>query len=422
MSKKLSRRDMLRLGVVGAGAALTGQITYAAPAKRQDSITVYWNPGHAYTAYQEIIDKFTEDTGCTVNWEMFQWPDMRTKILADFAAGDVPDLVEEPGGWVQEFGLAGNIIPLTDYIEKDGEAMGFPDDWQEYTVNRNSLNGEVYGVQLHLTCTLIFYNIDMLEEAGFSEPPTTWEEFLEAAQATTKGNIFGFAPNQSSSYAWPWFLQNEVVYYDPEANIIPMNNEAAYEALQFQADLVHKHKVSPIPIAAADYEGPQKLFSARRAAMIITGPWDIKPVLEGSPDLNWGIAQALTRKVQATTAAGTSMMIPTAAKNPDLGWELLKRIVTLEAEIAATKEANMCMPRKSWAEHPEVQAIERVAPFGIGLGYAQDNGAELRLTGKSGPIGELFTKAYEESIYANRPAQEALDEFVEKSNALLAEE
>jgi multiple sugar transport system substrate-binding protein len=322
---------------------------------------------------------------------------------------------------VQEFAQSGNIMSLQAYVDADGEEMGFPEDWQEYTVNRNMFEGEVYGVQLHLTCTLLFYNIDMLEEAGYSEPPATWDEFLEVAQATTQGPVFGFAPNQNYGYTWPWFLQNEVRYYDPENNVIPMNNADAYEALQFQADLIHEHAVAPIPIASADYEGPQKLFSAGRAAMILTGPWDIKPILEGSPDLNWGIAQALEHKVQSTAAAGTSMMIPAEATYPDQGWELIKRLTTLEAELAATKEANMCMPRISWAEHPEVQALPRVAPFGVGLGYAVDTSAELRVTGNFNEIDALFQKVYEDVIYTNKSAQEALDEFVEASNAILAE-
>jgi multiple sugar transport system substrate-binding protein len=424
VTNKLNRRDFLRLSAAsGAALAMGAQIKPARAnlRKRNDSLTVYWNPGHGYETYQAIIDQFSEDTGLDVNWEMFQWPDMRTKILADFAAGDVPDLVEEPGGWVQEFALAGNIQSLQPWVDRDGAEMGFPSDWQPYTVSRNSIEGEVFGVQLHLTCNLLFYNKEMLSAAGFDSPPTTWEEFLEVAKATTSGRVFGFAPNQDHGYMWTWYLQNGVHYYDPENNVVPMNNEDAYAALQFVADMVHEYKVAPVPIASADYEGPQKLFSARRAAMILTGPWDIKPISEGSPDLDWDIAQALTGKVQATYAAGTSMMIPTEAKHPEEAWELLKRLVTLDAEVAATAEAGMCMPRVSWGEHPDVQANERIAAFATGLGYAEDVGEKLRLTGKYGEINELHKKAYEESIYSNRPAKDALDEFVENANALLAE-
>jgi multiple sugar transport system substrate-binding protein len=385
-------------------------------------LTVYWNAGHAYDTYQAVIDQFEKNNpGWTVNWEKFQWPDMRTKILADFAASNPPDLVAEPGGWVQEFAQQGLLTNLKPYIESDGAEMGFPNDWQEFTITRNSLGDDIYGVQIHLTCATLVYNVDMLATAGYDEPPTTWEEFLEVAQATAKDGVFGFALNQSQGYYWPWLFQNGVRYYDPETNTVGLDTEAAAEALQFQADLIHKHNVAPIPLTSADYEGPQKLFTAERAAMIITGPWDVKPIRTGNPDLNWAVAPSLSRKIQSTVSGGVSLMIPKDAKHPQMAWELLKQLVSLDAELKATKEAGMTMPRKSWVNHPEVQADPLIGQFGQCLNYAQDVTVELRLTGKSAEIEELLRQAFEKTIYTNVPAAESLAEFTEQANQILAE-
>ena len=109
--------------------------------------------------------------GWTVRWEKFQWPDMRTKLIADFSVKNPPDLSAEPNGWVQEFAVQGLLRPLNDYVERDGKQIGFPDDWQGYTVDRNKFQGKYYGIQLHLTCAALLYNMDMLKEAGFSKPP-----------------------------------------------------------------------------------------------------------------------------------------------------------------------------------------------------------------------------------------------------------
>ncbi len=418
---RTSRRQVLRTAAVGAGAAAFGRFSSRRATAAQDggTLRVYWHPGHAYDAYTAAISEFEEDhPGWTVSFELYQWPDMRTKILADFAAGTPPDLLE--GGWAQEFARAGYLQSLQPYIERDGQEMGFPADWVPNTVQNDLVNGESYAIQNHLTSILLFYNRTMLSDAGYNEPPTTWDEFLKVAQATTQGNVFGFAPNQVASYSWPWLLQNRVRYYDPEQNVIDLDNEAAYEALQFQADLIHEHNVAPVPIASADYEGPRQLFTAGRAAMILTGPWDIGPILEGSPDLDWGIAQALTHEVQATEASGTSMMIPAGAANPDLGWELLKRLAQLDVEIAATKEARMTMPRQSWAENPEIQDMELIAPFAESLPYSLEPRSELDRTGKTGEIAELYNLAFEKIIYRNVPASEAIPEFVEEANAILS--
>ena len=424
MTPRTTRRTLLRTTAATAGALslanLAGPSRYAG-AQDGGTLRVYWNAGHMYDAYQAVVDGFKADhPGWDVSMEPFQWPDLRTKILADFAAGNPPDLTEEPGGWAQEFGVAGYLRPLDDYLTADGPTIGFPADWQDVTINRHIVDGQTFGLQLHLTCILFFYNRTMLADVGYTDAPTNWDQFLEVAQATTKGNVFGFAQNQTSDYAWPWFLQNGVSVYDPATNQLTMATDAAIEALQFQADLIHKHKVAPVPINAADYEGPQKLFSAQRAAMILTGPWDIKPILDGSPDLDWGVAQALTHQSQNTLVAGTSLLIPKDGKNPDLAWDLAKRLTTLDTELAATTEANMTMPRKSWAAAPEVQSLERIAPFGQGLTYSVDVWEALRLTGKFPQIIEIFNKAYEDAIYRNRPASEVLTGFVSDGNAILA--
>ncbi|HEY9347229.1 MAG TPA: ABC transporter substrate-binding protein [Inquilinus sp.] len=402
--------------VIGAGLGILG-----AQACGAETLTLYWNAGHAYQAYADVIKKFEADhPGWTVRWEKFQWPDMRTKLVADFSAKNPPDLVAEPGGWVQEFGQQGLLTPLNDFVAADGEAMGFPADWQPYAVDRNKLGDQVYGVQIHLTCATLVYNVDLLKAAGFDGPPKTWEEFRAVAKATTSGPRFGFAPNPSLGYYWSWFLQNGVRYYDPKTNKVTLDSPEAIEAIQFLADLIQKDKAATKPVAGADYEGPQKLFTANRVAMIVTGPWDVKPIRSGNPRLNWAVAPSLKNKVQATFAGGVSLMIPKDAQHPKEAWDLLKGLVALDTELAATKEAGMTMPRRSWAENPEVKADPVIGGFGQCLPYAQDVSAELRLTGKQARIDKLLQSALEDVVYNDVPAAEAMPKFTAEANAVLA--
>jgi multiple sugar transport system substrate-binding protein len=408
---------MLRAGALAASFTVLLSGTVSA-----ETLRVYWNAGHAYDAYAEVIKQFEADNpGWTVQWERFQWPDLRTKLVADFAVGNTPDLVAEPGGWVQEFAQQGLLTNLDPYVEADGEAMGYPSDWQGFSVDRNMLDGSYYGVQIHLTCATLVYNTDLLAEAGFDAPPTDWEEFREVAMATSKNGVFGFAPNPVTAYYWPWLYQNGATYYDPETNTVTWDSPEAAEAIQFVSDLIHVDKAAPLPVAGADYEGPQRLFTAGRAAMIITGPWDVAPIQTGNPDLNWAIAPSLTQETQATMAGGVSLMIPDAAQHKDMAWELLKRFVSLETELQASLANGMTMPRKSWAEHPDVEGDEVLGKFGQCLSYARDTTAEIRLTGASAQVQELLTSAIDEIIYNNKPAQEVLSRYADEANRVLAE-
>ena len=252
-------------------------------------------------------------------------------------------------------------------------------------------------------------------------PPSTWDELLTTAREVTAGDVYGVALNQDSSYAWPWLLQNGVRFYDPATRETLVARDAAVEAFQFQADLVHRHKVSPVPVPSTDYAGPQKLLSAKRAAMIITGPWDLRPIAETSPDLDLGIAPALRHKEQATISAGASLMVPAKAARPDLSWDFIRRITALDVERAATKEAGMLMPRKSWAGQPEVVSDEKIKAFAAGLPYAEDYLADLGPTGKSGELSDnLFKTLYQAIVVQNTPVTEALATFDAAAKQALA--
>lgn len=401
--------------LISAGAMLM-----ASTAVNAETLKVYWNAGHAYDTYAGVIEQFEADNpDWDVQWERFQWPDLRTKLVADFAVGETPDLVAEPGGWVQEFALLDRLEPLDAYIETSPD-MQYPGDWQDFAVSRNMINDSHYGVQIHLTCGTLLYNVDLLAEAGYDAPPTTWEEFREIAIATAKDGKFGFAPNPNFGYYWAWFLQNGIEFYNSETGQLNLDDPKAAEAIQFLADLIHKDKASPLPVRGADYEGPQRLFTAGRAAMIITGPWDVTPIRTGNPDLNWAVAPSLSNVRQSTFSGGVSLMIPKDAKHKDMAWELLQRFVSLDAELAASAANGMTMPRKSWAAHPDVTGNALLGNFGGCLGYASDVTAELRLTGKSSEISELLSNAIDRVIYFDEPATEALAVFMEEANAVLA--
>lgn len=51
--------------------------------------------------------------------------------------------------------------------------------------------GKVYGLPLAMDTLAIYYNQDLLDLSGIPEPPTTWDDFLEATEKITKTNSAG---------------------------------------------------------------------------------------------------------------------------------------------------------------------------------------------------------------------------------------
>jgi len=424
---QLNRRSFLRLGLGVSVLGAVGAGTACAPVTPQSSkggantFTIYWNAGHTYKAYEAVIDQFGKDHDLQINWQKFQWPDLTTKLVADFKSGNVPDLVEEvTAGTGTQYGIAGDVIAIDD-LAKGDTGMKFPDDFIDAAVTARQYEGKTYSIPFHLTANgLLFYNKGLLADAGFATPPTTWEEFLEMTKATTKDKVTGTALNSDPSYSAPFYHQQGVAFSDVTKGEFLTPEASATKALQFMQDLIYAHRVSPAPVATTDYSGPQKLFSAKRAATFLSGPWDLGPVRQGSPDIDLGVAPPLKGSVQASAMAGAGLMIPTKAKNPDLSWELIGKLTALETEMAATKEAGMSMPRKSWAADPAVASDETLKVVATALSLIAKQDPELPASGKANQINELYKKAYQQIVIQQHPVDASLADFRTQAKAALS--
>lgn len=411
---RLSRRGLLSAGTAGVAAAALGACsrTPSDNSSGGKTFTLYWNAGHGYETYAKVIKKFEQDHSITVNWQKFQWPDLLTKLQADVSAGTVPDLVEDDGsGWPITFASTGDAMPLDDYIAEHGKKTGFPDDWQPGALRNVKYKGKTYGVPIHLTCNQLFYNKGMLHDAGISEPPGTWDEFLAACHKLTRGNRYGVALNSDASYSWSWYLQDGVTYWNSANRQLLAPEAKAVEAMKFQYDLVHKYKVSPVPVASSDYSGPQKLLSAKRVAMILSGPWDIEPIRKASPDIDLGLGLPLAKAKRATYLAGAGMFIPTKSKHPDLAWDLITRLTDLKTELAATKEVGVSMPRKSWAAAPPVRDDETIGAIAKALAYGTSWQNGVAVTGKADQLVDLWKTSYESAILQGDDPAKAVRTF-----------
>lgn len=436
--RSLNRRAFLRGAIAAAGVASTLPLlsacatTPAQPAATQapaavkpsGNLSVLWNSAHKYKALETMVVDFEKEFNAKLAFEYMQPPEIRTKFLATAAAGTPADFVEEDF-MTQEMAKMGYVEPLDKYIEKDGKAIKYPDDFQATAVERQNLDGKYFGMQLLYTNLCLYYNIDMFQAAGIAGPPKTWDEFLADAQKLTKrtGNttdVWGYVEHYQQRFAWMWFFQNGAKWYDAKTNKVLTDSPEAIEALQFQADLTQKYKVAAEPKVEAGSTNPPDLFIAGKAAMITSGPWDIKAIKTANVKFKWAIVPPPKGKVQATTSYGMGGFISAKSKNKDLAWEFMKKLISLDWELAVTKEADMVFPRKSWAVHPDVVGNEWIKPFAEASAYAVDYNAGIRLTGKGDVYTTLWQETFDNIIFGKMSAKDALTKYTQQANDLLS--
>ncbi|WP_106753578.1 extracellular solute-binding protein [Pannonibacter carbonis] len=132
--------------------------------------------------------------GVKVALEFVPYEALHDKIVAASGAGaDGYDVVLFDVIWPAEFATRGFLTDVTDKIPADATAKIFDGAWTtvEY-------DGKRYGMPWILDTKYLFYNEDMLKQAGIANPPKTWAELATQAKAIKDKGIVQYP------LVWSW--------------------------------------------------------------------------------------------------------------------------------------------------------------------------------------------------------------------------
>jgi multiple sugar transport system substrate-binding protein len=156
------------------------------------------------------------------------------------AGGDIPDVVEMPDRWLAQYSAAGQLLDLGPYVAEWEHGATLT----EQTVNMGSLTAakkleEIpYGFYLRA----MFYNKDLLQQAGISEPPKTMEEFVADAAAVSKlpgksGYCLRGGPGGTNGWMMFAAAMNDSPEFFDENGQSTINQPGSVQGLQTLIDL-----------------------------------------------------------------------------------------------------------------------------------------------------------------------------------------
>ncbi|HEX7095124.1 MAG TPA: extracellular solute-binding protein [Acidimicrobiales bacterium] len=219
-----------------------GGDTTEAPSLEGQSIEVaaVWSAGSdEQPNFEAVLDLFEEQTGASVTF-VSTGDDIATVLGTRLEGGDPPDVAMLPQpGLMRDLVNQGALRPIED-IAGDLVDENFAPIWREL----GSVNGELYGVWFKAANKSTFwYRPDLLEDAGV-EPPETWDELIDVAQAISDSGVTPLSIGGGDGWTLTDWFENVYLrsagaemYDQLAAHEIPWTDPSVVEALGTLADL-----------------------------------------------------------------------------------------------------------------------------------------------------------------------------------------
>ncbi len=141
------------------------------------------------------------------------------------------------------------IIPLDDYIAKDGGDKYKKDFYEAFMLN-GQVGGKTYSIPFQRSTIVLYYNKDAFKEAGLDpeKAPKNYAELLDYAKKLTKDGRWGIELPSTAFTHWvfqAFALQNGKNVMNQEGTKVFFDTPENVKALEYWVSLAKTHKVMP---------------------------------------------------------------------------------------------------------------------------------------------------------------------------------
>jgi multiple sugar transport system substrate-binding protein len=250
--------------------------------------------------------------------------------------------------WPDEFIKAGYLLDVTNRVTPEMKSGIFPSAWNGVT-----RNGKVYGMPWLMDVKYFMYNKDILEKAGFTAPPKTWEELVEQAKVIKQKGLAEYP------ITWSWNQKEGVVcdftallfgnggaFVDTNGKPV-FNNEKGVQVLTWMKQTVDDGLTNPSAIAS-DEMAVEADFLAGKSAFAVN--WLFQYADSNKPDMSKIVGQAALAPMPVFKAgadagiAGSSVDgsssfgVMATTPYPDQVWKFLTYLTSQEVQTKYSAE------------------------------------------------------------------------------------
>lgn len=407
-------------GPTAAPATAAAQPT---PAPKKPVTVLWWRSlgAKAGEAMDAMAKGFNESQDVVTVQAEFQgsYRELETKLAAAVAAKSTPDLVMLADNGYEVFARNGNLAVLDDLIAGPNGV-----DLKGYypVVERGAMGGKYYQLPLAASTTTLFYNEDMIKEAGFDGPPKTWDDLLNVYMpkltvkegGTTK--VHGFAYRTAGLWWQQSFCRAHGQDISDDDYNVYLDHPVFIDFLT-RWQKAFKDGLTIVPTSAeGDVSG---YFASGKAAMAINSSADmtnLDGIAKGSFSLKVvHLPEGPAGKAAGSGGCGICLMSGLSADKRDAGWEFVR--YTQEGEqVADIARATGYVPFTKAAEAlyaPDIKEDPRRKVAIEQLDWAKPHVSVIRFMRTQQPLVEEAKNAVQSDVDPKRVAKKLQKEITD---------
>ena len=283
--------------------------------------------------------------GTAARVKILRQADHYAALKVDFAAGTAPDVIGiAPGATLDQF--KDQLVPLRQYAEKE-----WGPDWEKkftdsaFTTIKLS-GSEIYAFPSAMSASgTIWYNTQLLNKAGITRIPGTWDELLQASEKLRSSHMIPLMFGGKDDWqSYDMFITimgtiNKDLTNKLFANTAEWTDSDVLKAFSYYQDLYKKGIVENGAISTTLYNEGYSQWrdddGRSTLAMIFNGSWDLGSLKSSnsyySDFTRYGIKVGTFpsiegKKAAILTAPDVAWAINAESKNQEAAWQFIKWI------------------------------------------------------------------------------------------------
>lgn len=294
---------------------------------------------------ENITAEFEENNpGVNIELDFVAYEALHDKIVTAATSGaGTYDVVLMDCIWPAEFAAAQFILDVTDRISEEMRQDIWPGALEAVTYQ-----GRMYGMPWLNDVLYLYYNEEMLKEAGFESPPKTWEELNEMGMAAKEQGLVEypfieyFQQEEGLTIAYAYYLFAFGGTFFNEDNSPAFNSPEGLAALQFMVDGMNNGLYNPASFEST-YEEVRRTFSQGSSLFAVN--WAYQLNLANDPQESQIAGQAKVALMpgqaepSATINGGMGLAIMADSEHPEEAWNYIQYLSSQDVQKRYSQNA-----------------------------------------------------------------------------------